>query len=184
MIPAIIVLTLAWGISSVCSREQLDTAGYIISLIGDTVQPRFLPAIAFVAAGAMAVSIGSSFTTMGLMIPVFIPLSVAVLTASADTTIAHEPVFLATVGAILAGAIFGDHCSPISDTTVLTCLATRCDLMDHVTTQIPYALLAGITSLVICIVPTSHGLPWWLMLPLGFVVMVTAHRFMARPVDA
>ena len=119
MIPAIIVLILAWAINGICGSDKLDTAGYIISLIGESVQPEFLPAIAFVAAGAMAVSIGSSFTTMGLLIPLFIPLANAILGAE-GVDVATSSIFLATVGAILAGAIFGDHCSPISDTTVLS----------------------------------------------------------------
>jgi Na+/H+ antiporter NhaC len=180
MIPAVIVLILAWAISGVCSRDQLDTAGAIISMIGDSVQPAFLPAIAFVTAGAMAIAIGSSFTTMALMIPMFIPLSIAVLNPLTNLPAAQDPIFLATVGAILAGAIFGDHCSPISDTTVLSSAAAGCDHLQHVTTQVPYAFIVAVNSLLFGYLPIGFGVPWWITLPLSTAVCVGAILFFGQ----
>lgn len=181
MIPAIVVLLLAWSVGTVCDNDHLNTADYIISLVGKSVQPEFLPAIAFVAAGAVAVAIGSSYTTMALMMPVFLPLCWGVLADQqiADLTTSH-PVFLAVVGAILAGAIFGDHCSPISDTTVLSSAAAGCDHLQHVATQLPYALLVAACSLVFGYLPIGFGVPWWIALPLSIAVCVGAIVFLGK----
>lgn len=182
MIPAIIVLVLAWAINGICGSEKLDTAGYIISLIGDRVQPEFLPAIAFIAAGGMAVSIGSSFTTMGLLIPLFIPLANALLVNS-GADVSTSSIFLATVGAILAGAIFGDHCSPISDTTVLSSAAAGCDHLQHVTTQVPYALVMAVCSLLFGYLPIGFGVPVWIALPISVAASIGAVMFLGRNSD-
>jgi Na+/H+ antiporter NhaC len=84
---------------------------------------------------------------------------------------------------VLTGAVWADHCSPISDTTVLSSLATGCDHMDHVRTQIPYALLGGTAALLIGVLPAGFGLPWFLLLPGAAVVLVVAHRFLGKPTD-
>ncbi|MEQ9411585.1 MAG: Na+/H+ antiporter NhaC family protein [Fuerstiella sp.] len=181
MIPAVVVLILAWAVSDVCREGKLDTAGYIISLVGDSVQPEFLPAIAFLAAGAIAVSIGSSFTTMALLVPLFIPLAWTVLSGHAEgaPTVNH-PVFLATVGAILAGAIFGDHCSPISDTTVLSSAAAGCDHLQHVATQLPYAILVAACSVLLGYLPIGFGIPWWISLPVSAMACIGAILFLGQ----
>ena len=85
---------------------------------------------------------------------------------------------------VLTGAVWADHCSPISDTTVLSSLATGCDHMDHVTTQIPYALTGGIVAILVGVLPAGYGIPWFLLLPTGFVVLIAVHRFLAKPVEA
>lgn len=172
MIPAIIVLTLAWSIADVCSTDKLNTAGYLISQVGDAVSPVFLPTVAFLAAAAIAVSIGSSFTTMSLLLPLFIPLAWSILGSTDSTTSVDNPIFLATVGAILAGAIFGDHCSPISDTTVLSSAAAGCDHLQHVSTQLPYALLIAACSVVFGYLPIGFGVPWWLCLPISAMACI------------
>lgn len=169
MVPAIVVLILAWSISDVCGTEKLETAAYIVSLVGDAISPQFLPTVAFLTAGAIAVSIGSSFATMSLLLPMFIPLAWSVLTTSSGSANIGDPIFSATVGAILAGAIFGDHCSPISDTTVLSSAAAGCDHLHHVATQLPYALLIAVCSIVFGYLPIGFGIPWWVALPMSIV---------------
>lgn len=183
MIPAVIVLILAWAIGAICDKEQLATATYITSLIGDSVQPQLLPAIAFVASGAIAVSVGSSFATMGLMVPMFIPLAAGILGGPDAAVSPDDPVFLATIGAILAGAIFGDHCSPISDTTVLSSAASGCDHLHHVATQVPYALVIAISSVLFGYLPIGFGVPWWIALPLSTAVCVGAIVFFGKAPD-
>lgn len=183
MIPAVVVLILAWAINAVCSADQLNTAGYIVSLVGDSVRAEFLPAIAFIAAGAMAVSVGSSFTTMGLMIPMFIPLAAAMIDGDSGILISSSPVFLATVGAILAGAIFGDHCSPISDTTVLSSAAAGCDHLQHVATQVPYAIVTAAVSLLFGYLPIGFGCPWWIALPLSTVAAIGIVCFLGEATE-
>ena len=86
----------------------------------------------------------------------------------------EHPIFLATVGAILAGAIFGDHCSPISDTTVLSSAAAGCNHLQHVATQLPYAILMAACSLLFGYLPIGFGVPWWIALPLSALVCVGA----------
>ena len=181
MIPAVIILVLAWSLSDVCRREKLDTAGYIISLVADSVNPEFLPSVAFLTAGAIAAAIGSSFTTMALLLPMFIPLSWSVLSGSPATNASvTDPIFLATIGAILAGAIFGDHCSPISDTTVLSSAASGCDHLEHVTTQLPYALLVAACSLIFGYLPVGFGVPWWIALPVSLAACAGAIVLLGR----
>ena len=180
MMPAVIVLILAWAVSDVCRPGKLDTAGYIISLVGDVVRPELLPSISFLAAGAIALSIGSSFTTMALLVPMFIPLCWSVLAGQDGNVSVDHPVFLATVGAILAGAIFGDHCSPISDTTVLSSAAAGCNHLQHVATQLPYAILIAACSLLFGYLPIGFGVPWWIALPLSSVACVGAVVFLGR----
>ena len=180
MIPAVIVLILAWAVSDVCRPDKLDTAGYIISLVGDAVRPEFLPGISFLAAGAIAVSIGSSFTTMALLVPMFIPLCWSVLAGQGGAASVDHPIFLATVGAILAGAIFGDHCSPISDTTVLSSAAAGCNHLQHVATQLPYAILMAVCSLLFGYLPIGFGVPWWVALPLSSIACIGAVVFLGR----
>ncbi len=183
MIPAVIVLILAWAINGVCESGKLDTAEYIISLVGDSLRPEFLPAVAFLAAGAMAVSIGSSFTTMGLLVPMFIPLCWSILSASTENSSVEHPIFLATIGAILAGAIFGDHCSPISDTTVLSSAAAGCDHLQHVATQVPYAIVIAVSSVLFGYLPIGFGVPWWIALPLSTGVCVGVVLFLGKTPD-
>ena len=181
MINGIILLVLAWAIADI--TKVLHTAPFLISVLGDSLSPYSLPGLVFLLAAASAFAAGSSWGVMAILMPLVIPLCWAILQANGIADAGHMHILYACIACVLTGAVWADHCSPISDTTVLSCLATGCDLMDHVTTQIPYALLGGLTALLICVIPTGYGLPWWLMLPLGFVVMVTVHRFIARPVD-
>ncbi len=168
MIPAVVILVLAWGVSAVCQTDRLDTAGYMISVIGNSIRPELLPSLAFVSAGAIAVAIGSSFTTMALLIPMLLPLAWNLLGGHPET--ANDPIFAATIGAILAGAIFGDHCSPISDTTVLSSAAAGCEHLQHVATQLPYALLTAVASVLLGYLPIGFGIPWWICLPVAVIV--------------
>ena len=180
MISGMILLVMAWAIADV--TQFLQTAPYLISILGDSVSPYALPALVFLLAAGSAFASGSSWGVMAILMPLVIPLCWAVLQLNGIADAAHMHILYSCIACVLTGAVWADHCSPISDTTVLTCLATGCDLMDHVTTQIPYALLGGITALVICVIPVSYGLPWWLMLTIGTLVLITLHRFLGRPV--
>ncbi len=170
MMPAVVILVLAWSVSAVCNSNRLNTAEYMIGIIGNSIRPEFLPSIAFVTAGAVAVAIGSSFTTMALLIPMMLPLAWNLLGAHEETL--NNPVFAATIGAILAGAIFGDHCSPISDTTVLSSAAAGCEHLQHVATQLPYALLTAAATVLLGYLPVGFGIPWWICLPVAVIVCV------------
>jgi Na+/H+ antiporter NhaC len=178
MIPAVVILILAWGVSAVCDSSRLDTAGYMIGITRDWIRPELLPTIAFVTAGAIAAAIGSSFTTMALLIPMLLPLAWNLLGGHPETV--NDPVFTAAIGAILAGAIFGDHCSPISDTTVLSSAAAGCDHLQHVATQLPYALLTAVASVLLGYLPIGFGFPWWICLPVAVIVCSGGVVFLGR----
>jgi len=96
---------------------------------------------------------------------------------------AHYTLILGSVSSVLAGAIFGDHCSPISDTTVLSSTASACDHVDHVRTQLPYALLAGVLGMALGDIATAFGFPNWLSLALGVAFLWAFLRFVGTPVE-
>jgi Na+/H+ antiporter NhaC len=121
-----VILLLAWTIGVV--NRELGTAAYLVELTRDTVAPWLLPATVFAAGAIVSFATGTSWGTYAIMLPLVVPMAQALG--------APEPV---TIGAVIAGGIFGDHVSPISDSTVLCATGAGCDLMDHVTTQLPYA---------------------------------------------
>lgn len=139
MFPICMILLLAWSIGSVCS--QLKTDEFIASMLGADFDPTFLPAVTFICAAVISFSTGTSFGTMSILIPIVVPIVLPF--AESDPSILN-----ATVGSILGGAIFGDHCSPISDTTILSSAASGCSVTAHVSTQLPYALTAAAAATV------------------------------------
>ena len=183
MLLAIIILLLAWALSNV--NEVLGTAPFLVTLLSDTLSPGLVPPIVFLLAAATAFATGSSWGTMGILMPLVIPLAWGVLDASGDHSFAaHSHIVYSTVSVVLAGAVWGDHCSPISDTTILSSLASSCDHIDHVRTQLPYALSVGAVALFLGTVPTAYGVPWWLVMPLGAAVLIGALWFFGQPVEA
>ena len=181
MLSAIIILVMAWGIADVTS--DLQTAPFLVNALGDALSPYSLPALIFLLAAAAAFATGTSWGVMAILMPLVIPLCWATLQVNGMADAEHMYILYASIACVLTGSVWADHCSPIADTTVLSCLATDCDLMDHVTTQIPYALLGGITTLVVCVLPTGYGVPWWLMLPLAAGIIFAVHRFFGKSVD-
>jgi Na+/H+ antiporter NhaC len=182
MLPASVVLVLAWAIARVCDPEHLDTAGYIVHATSGILSAQWLPAIAFVIASAVAFATGSSWSTMGLLMPLFIAVGWSILP---EGTAPDATPMLGTMGAILAGAIFGDHCSPISDTTILSSAASECDHIEHVTTQMPYALSVAAISLLFGYIPTGFGVSPFISIPLGLAACYGVVRFCGRrPAEA
>lgn len=135
MVPAIMILTLAWSLSGVC-RNMIGTGPFVADLVSDLAASsgdfvfRLLPAIVFALAAFLSFSMGTAWGTFGILLPIVIPICTA---ASAGMT-----VLLPTIGATLAGSVYGDHCSPISDTTILSSAGAKCNHIQHVATQIPY----------------------------------------------
>jgi len=143
----------------------------------------WLPTIIFVLAGVIAFCTGSSYGTMGILTPMVIPLAFAAIDPG-DGAISQSPIFLACLASVLAGAIFGDHCSPISDTTILSSQASGCDHLAHVKTQMPYALLAGGVSILLGTIGIGFGYSVWLLLPLQTACMIAIlFVFGRRPED-
>lgn len=179
MMPAMAVLWLAWALSAMTEPDALDTGGYLTGVLSDRLDPRLLPTAVFLLAGATAFSTGTSWGTMAILTPLAVALAVQLVPAEG----AGGAVSLATFGAVLAGAIFGDHCSPISDTTVLSSRACGCDHVLHVRTQLPYALLVAAICVVFGTLPAAVGVSPWLSLLVGSLVVYGALRLLGRPID-
>ena len=180
MLLAVIILVLAWALAGV--NDALGTADVLVSALSGTLAPGFVPAIVFLLAAATAFSTGSSWGTMGILMPLVVPLAWGVISADGSTA-GELHVLYSSVSAVLAGAVWGDHCSPISDTTILSSLASSCDHVDHVRTQLPYALTTGGVALVLGTLPTGFGAPWWVMLPICAALLVGVIWFVGRPVE-
>ncbi|MEC8633525.1 MAG: Na+/H+ antiporter NhaC family protein [Pseudomonadota bacterium] len=178
---AMIILVLSWAMAEISS--ELHTADFLIASLGDRLPMGILPTLVFVLAAFTAFSTGSSWGAMGILLPLVVPLSWAVLGALDGANQEYLYIFYASVSCVLAGAVWGDHCSPISDTTVMSSLSAGCDHIEHVRTQMPYALLVGVTSIVLGTLPVSFGMPWWLGFLLGAGLLALALRRIGQEVD-
>jgi len=170
MLLAVVILTLAWSIGMV--TEELNTADYLVQVLREVLDPRWIPVLTFVIAALTAFATGTSWGTMAILMPIVIPLSYA-LGVDAGLEEAQKAIILyGTVSSVLAGAVFGDHCSPISDTTILSSMASACDHIDHVRTQLPYALVAAFVGMLIGDIPTAYGVSPWISLFFGISLML------------
>ena len=182
MMTGLVLLVLAWAIADVA--DVLQTAPYLIAVLGESLSPYALPAIVFLLAGVTAFASGSSWGVMAILMPLVIPLAWAVLQTNGIADAEHMHILYSCIACVLTGAVWADHCSPISDTTVLSSLATGCDHMDHVRTQLPYAFIGGVVAVSLGVLPAGYGLPWYILLPTCAIVLVVIHRFLGKPVDA
>jgi len=142
-----------------------------------------MPVIVFATAAAMSFATGTSWGTMAILLPLAIPLSVS-LGGYDTSTDFHYTILLGNISSVLAGAIFGDHCSPISDTTVLSSMASGCDHVDHVRTQLPYALIVAVVGMALGDIGTAYGLPVWVALLGAMGVLYAFLRWKGVDVDA
>jgi len=182
MLLAVIILVLAWALSNV--NEVLHTADFLVSVLGEKLDPPLLPALIFVLSAFTAFATGSSWGVMGVVMPLAVPLAWAVLSVNGAPSPEGMAIFYATVASVLAGAVWGDHCSPISDTTILSSLATECDHIDHVRTQLPYALLVGIVAMGVGSVPVAYGVySWWQGLLASIAILLAALFVFGRKAD-
>lgn len=176
MLPAVVVLVLAWSLGEVC--VELATADFLVHVVGPALPPGALPAAVFLVAAAVSFATGTSWGTMAILTPLAVPLALH----SPATT---PQLLAATVSAILGGSVFGDHCSPISDTTIMSSMASSCDHVDHVRTQLPYALLGAFAAVVVGYVPAAVlGVPAGVLLLVGLAALVGWTFLVGRPVDA
>jgi len=178
MLLAVLILTMAWSIGNICT--DLKTADYIIYISEGFLSPYFIPMLSFIIASLISFATGTSFGVMAILMPIVIP--IAYLVPQADPAISlvqQQGIFYSTIASVLAGSTFGDHCSPISDTTIMSSMASGADHIDHVRTQLPYAIFGGILSLVFGYLPIGFGISPWLMLPVGIIIIVLTIRFLA-----
>ena len=177
---AMIILVLAWSMSEI-SRE-LHTADFLIASLGDSLPAAALPAVIFVLAAFTAFSTGSSWGAMGILLPLVLPLCWAIMGLEGLLASEDYVILYASVSGVLTGAVWGDHCSPISDTTVMSSLSAGCDHIEHVRTQLPYALLAGAAALGFGTLPISFGLPWWVGMVGAATVTILGLRVLGQKV--
>ncbi|MFO7524210.1 MAG: Na+/H+ antiporter NhaC family protein, partial [Ignavibacteriaceae bacterium] len=170
MFLAVLILTLAWAIGSV--TQDIKTADYIISMISDSISPYYLPVIVFIVCGVISFSTGTSWGTMAIMFPIVIPLAAAVSNLSDLSTAESTLVLHGVISSVLTGCVWGDHCSPISDTTILSSMASGCDHIEHVRTQLPYAIIVAIITMLIGDIPTAFGLSPYISIALIFVILI------------
>lgn len=168
-----VILLLAWSLSSVI--KELGTASFLVTVLSDTIPVFLLPSIIFVLGSIISFATGTSYGTMGILMPLTIPLANA---------LSQDPNFiLVSVGAVLTGAIFGDHCSPISDTTILSSMGSGCNHIDHVNTQIWYSLAIGIITILFGYIPAGLGVPVYIILPVSMVVVWAMLHFFGEPTE-
>lgn len=178
MVPAFIILLLAWTMGGVC-RDLLSTGQYVGGLLaGSNVPVALLPVLVFAAAGLLAFSMGTAWGTFGILIPLVVP----VCTAMAPEQLT------ACLSAVLAGSVFGDHCSPISDTTILSATGAGCGHLRHVSTQLAYALTAAACCVPGYVAaglwPDVAWLPLAISLPLLLLTVFLLHRLSSRSKSA
>lgn len=148
------VLVLAWSLGNAC--HELNTGKFLAKVLGELLSPMIFPALVFVVASLTSFATGTSYGTMIVLIPAAMSLAFEL-----DGRV-YGPVTMISIGAVLDGAIFGDHCSPISDTTIMSSTASSCDHLAHVRTQLPYSLVVAAVALCLGYLPAAIGVPKWL----------------------
>lgn len=170
MLPAVYILLFAWTIAGLIG--ELKTGQYLASLVQQSIPLFMLPAILFLLAGIMAFATGTSWGTFGIMLPI-----------AADMTMAIDAqLLLPGMSAVMAGAVFGDHCSPISDTTILSSTGASCHHIDHVITQLPYALSIAVVSVIgyLALGYTASVAIGLIAAMAGFILVLAAWRWQQR----
>jgi len=179
MLTAIVILILAWSIALV--TKHLHTADFISQLmVSVNISPQFIPALTFILAALVAFSTGSSWGTMAILYPLILPASWLIAQNYGLEHGGSLDIFHNVVSAVLAGSVLGDHCSPISDTTILSSLASSCNHIDHVRTQLPYALTVGGVAIFVGTIPSAFGISSWFLFPAGFIILYIIVRVFAK----
>jgi Na+/H+ antiporter NhaC len=166
-----IILTLAWSLGSVTG--DVGTADYLVGVVTESLPAGLLPLLVFLISCVVAFATGTSWGTMAIVVPLAVPL------ANAYTA----ELILPTIGAVLTGAVFGDHCSPISDTTIMSSMASASDHMDHVKTQIPYAVTTAVVAAVVGFIPAGMGMNPIISLVGGAVALWAIVKFVGKSVE-
>lgn len=169
-----VILLLAWSLGTVIGN--IGTADYLVGVLSNALPAFIVPTLIFILGALISFATGTSYGTMSILMPLAIPLGWAISSGDMSFTI------VCTSG-VLTGAIFGDHCSPISDTTILSSMGTSCNHIDHVSTQIYYAIFVACVAIFIGYIPAGLGVPFYISLPIGIVVMYVGLRILGEKVD-
>ena len=181
MFNAVLILTMAWSIALV--TKDMHTAEFVSQLLLKwSLSPIWVPVITFILAALIGFSTGTSWGTMAILYPLILPASWLLCQQQGLSAEASMPLFYNVVASVMAGAVMGDHCSPISDTTIMSSLSSQCDHLQHVSTQMPYALTVGGTALVFGFMPTALGLPSWTAFLFAFAALGLIIRFVGKKI--
>ena len=168
-----VLLLLAWSLGAVI--KEVGTADYLVSLLSNSLPKFLLPSVVFVLGAIISFSTGTAYGTMSILMPLAIPLAYA---------ISPEMNYVVmSTSAVLTGAIFGDHCSPISDTTILSSMGAGCNHLEHVRTQMWYSLFVAGITILFGYIPVGLGMPIYLALPLALIALVLLTYFLGKPID-
>ena len=184
MVPALLILWMAWTLADLTGEGNLRAGEYLAGLVGESVRVEWMPTVVFVLAAVVSFATGTSWGTMGIVMPLAIAVTLKLLSSGGEIPASDDPLLLATIASVLAGAIFGDHCSPVSDTTILSSHACGCDHMAHVWTQMPYALVVGSVAILCGTLPAGYGASPWLLLPIGCLTLMVLLRVFGRQTDS
>jgi Na+/H+ antiporter NhaC len=182
MVIAIVILLFAWSLGSVCA--DLHTAEYVTHAVSGLLSPHLLPVIVFLIACGISFATGTSYGTMAILIPLAIPIAHRLSGVACLNAVDSHVILVGTISSVLAGAVFGDHCSPISDTTIMSSIAASADHVDHVRTQLPYAILAASIGMFLGDIPTAYGMSPWITWALGIIILVLVLFIFGRKVDS
>jgi len=181
MVPAALILVLSWSFHRVCDADHLNTAGFLAELGQPRVTVEWVPLVAFLTVGLMTATLGSSWAALAVALPTFLSVTHSLLADLNESDPMH-PLFLATIGAVIGGTVFGRHCSPICDTTIFSSAASSCSYLDHVFTQLPYALtVAGVVALF-GYAPVAYGYSPVMLLPVATLVLILFIQFGGQPI--
>ena len=181
MFNAVLILTMAWSIALV--TKDMHTAEFVSHLLVQwSLSPMVVPMLTFVLAALIGFSTGTSWGTMAILYPLILPSSWLLCQEQGLSVEASMPLFYNVVASVLAGSVMGDHCSPISDTTIMSSLASSCNHLQHVKTQMPYALTVGGVALLIGVLPTALGLPSWVSFLAAFMILGLIVRLVGKKV--
>ncbi len=176
MVIAIVILVLAWSLGVVIVK--IGTADYLVNTLSTSLSYKLLPVLVFIISAVISFSTGTSWGTLSIMFPLVIPLAHSLLIGNPD----YKKFIILTISSILAGSVYGDHCSPISDTTIMSSMASSCDHLDHVRTQLPYASTVATITIFIGILPISFGVPYFISLSLGMLIIFSIIFFFGKKV--
>jgi Na+/H+ antiporter NhaC len=182
MLTAVLILVLAWSIALI--TKYMHTADFVSRiLITINMAPYLVPSFTFLLGAFVAFSTGSSWGTMAILYPLVLPSSWLLSQQYGLDYDQSMNIFYNVVSTVLAGSVLGDHCSPISDTTILSSLASSCNHIEHVRTQLPYALTVGVVAVLFGTLPAAYGVPTYILFPLSLLVLYLIVRFFGKKTE-
>jgi Na+/H+ antiporter NhaC len=181
MISAVIILIFAWALAEVI--EDLHTSDYITSLISSRfIYPQLLPVVIFITAALFSFGVGSIWGSMAILYPLLLPVSWIICTKAGLNHEDSKKIIYEVISVIITGSVFGNHCSPISDTTIVSSISSNCNHITHIKTQVPYALTVAGVSLTLLLF-SLFNLHWAVNYTIGIVLIFFIVRYFGKTIE-